>query len=260
MSTLLRRGNGKPASLLRARLSFAMLLAICALLLGSGVVSAESPFRLPSRITDHNGSLGRNSAAVQTAITNLQTEDKTQLWVVFVDTFSGQAPATWVQQTTRMSGLGTNAAVLAVATGDGAYAFHGVSGFALDQAQLNTIAQNNIEPRLGGHDWSGAAVAAADGLRATIGGSSTSGSSSWILWVVLLALVIGGYLWYRSARKKSGARGGPHGSQGAQGATAADPAADGPPRNRSSLCSPSRIAAFRRSSRPTMPCAPVSSN
>ena len=240
MSTLLRRGNGKPASLLRrgngdesrsaadsrARRALVVLLCLCGLLLGAGGASAEPPFRIPTQITDHVSALAGKTANVQTALTNLQNEDNVQLWVVYVDSFSGQDGNVWANSSGTRSGFGSDTLLLAIATGDRAYGYYAPSGFPLDANQVRSIEQRDIVPKLKSEDWSGAAVAAADGLRTAIGSSPSSGSSSWILWVVLLALVIGGYLWYRSARKKSGAHGGTNGSQGA---TAADPAADGPP-------------------------------
>ena len=187
----------------RARAGLVVLLAVAGLLAGMAPASADDPFRIPDQITDRNGSLGSNTSAVQTAITNLQNEDKVQLWVVFVDNFSGQDGKTWVDSAIGESGFGTNAAVLAVATKDRAYGFGSAPGFTLNTGQLNTIAQQDVESHLRSGDWSGAAVAAADGLRTTIGGSSSSGSRSWILWLVLAILLIGGYLWFRRARTRT---------------------------------------------------------
>lgn len=189
---------------MRARAGLVVLLAIAGVMLGSGASSADDPFRLPSQITDRNGSLGSNAAAVQTAVANLQNEDKVQLWVVYVDDFSGENGDVWVDAAIADSGFGSNTAVLAVATQDRAYGFGAASGFALTKSQLGTIAQQDIESHLKANDWSGAAVAAADGLRTTIGGSSGGGgSTSWILWLVLAVLLIGGFLWYRRSRKNS---------------------------------------------------------
>jgi len=213
MSTPLRRGNGTDfdgpprwSVGSRAGSAVVLVLALCGLLVGPGVAAADPPFRIPDQITDRNGSLGSSTAGVQTAISNLQNEDKVQLWVVFVDTFSGESGKEWVGDSAGKSGFGTNAAVLAVATKDRAYGLTAAPGFVLSESQLNTIAQQDIEPQLGKNNWSGAAIAAADGLRTTIGGSTaSSGGTSWLLWLVLIALLVGGFLWYRRARSKAGA-------------------------------------------------------
>lgn len=205
---------------MRARAGLVVLLTLAGLVLGSGPSSADDPFRIPTQITDRNGSLGGGTAAVQTAVTNLQNEDKVQLWVVFVNDFSGENGDKWVDSAIAESGFGTNAAVLAIATRDRAYGFGAASGFTLSKSQLGTIAQQDIESHLTAGDWSGAAVAAADGLRTTIGGSS-GGSSSWILWLILAVLLIGGFLWYRRARAKAAvaSSGGAAGAGSANGGT-----------------------------------------
>ncbi len=195
---------------IRARAGLVALLALAGLIVGAGPSSADDPFRIPTQITDRNGTLGSNTSAVQTAVRNLQSEDKVQLWIVFVNDFSGENGDEWVDSAIAKSGFGTNAAVLAVATQDRAYGFGSASGFTLTKSQLGKIAQQDIEPHLTSNDWSGAAVAAADGLRTTIGGSSSgSGSKSWILWLILAVLLIGGFLWYRRARTTKATAGTP---------------------------------------------------
>ncbi len=202
----------------RARASVVLLFTFLTLLVGAGTASADPPFRVPTQITDRNASLGGNTATVQNAIAKLQTEDKVQLWVVFVDSFSGQTGQQWVDASGALSGFGSNTLLLAVATADRAYGYYAPTGFPLSSSQLGTIAQQDIEPHLKASDWSGAAVAAADALRTTIGGSSSSGSSSgsrsWILWLVLVVLLAGGLLWYLRVRKTSGAKGSARGQRG----------------------------------------------
>jgi hypothetical protein len=195
-----------------------MLLLTMGLLIGSGVARAVPPYRIPDQITDQNNSLGGNTAEVQNAIDKLYGEDKIQLWVVYVDSFDGESGDQWAAQSAALSGFGSDTVLLAVATKDRAYGFTAPTGSVLSTSQLNTIAQDDIVPQLKASDWPGAAVAAADGLRTTVGGSSSSGSKTWILWLVLLVLLVGGYLWFRKARKAKAANGpGSAGSAGGAG-------------------------------------------
>ncbi len=136
---------------------------------------------------------------MQNAIDKLYAEDKVQMWVVYVPTFSGINRDTWAEQTFQLSGLGNSDVLLAVATDDRDYAYRVGNDFPLSDSQLNSIATNDIVPQLRNSDWAGAAVAAADGYRGAIGGSS----SLW--WWAAGGIVViggGGYLLYRRSRRR----------------------------------------------------------
>jgi len=143
------------------------LLAWCLLL--SPLVGA-SPIPLPRKparyVTDNAGALnGSGRAAIQTATGKLYSDRHIQLWVVFVDDFSGQPAVSWTENTRAASDLGDFDAILAVATVDHSYAFlvpHRVQ--TISGSQVDDLRRNQIEPALRRGDWSGAAVAAANGL------------------------------------------------------------------------------------------------
>ncbi|MDN5760380.1 MAG: TPM domain-containing protein, partial [Tomitella sp.] len=146
------------------------------------------------------GVLGGDTADVQEAIDGLYQDHHVQLWVVYVDSFDGTGGEQWAQQTVAASGLGDDSALLAVATGDGEYGF--VSGGPvqkLSDSDFASIRNDDIVPHLRDSDWSGAAIAAADGL-----GSALTGSGGTILiWVVvILVVVIGGALLWVQIRKR----------------------------------------------------------
>ena len=100
-----------------------MAMLITALLVAPSA-AAQPPFRLSSYITDDAGALnGPGRAAIQSATGKLYSDRRIQLWVVFVDNFSGQPAVSWAQNTRAASDLGDFDALLAVATVDHSYAF-----------------------------------------------------------------------------------------------------------------------------------------
>ena len=158
--------------------ALAVLLVVLALPV---VASAEAPFRLASQIEDRAGVLGDRTAEVEQAITELQDAEKVQLWVAYVDTFSGMSAQEWADQTAVDSDLGLNDVLLAVAVKDRAYAYSVDQSFPLDQAQMDAVMTDYVEPALQQDDWAGAAVAAttgiSDALHTTAAPESSGGSS-----------------------------------------------------------------------------------
>ncbi|MGA8126807.1 MAG: TPM domain-containing protein [Mycobacterium sp.] len=142
-----------------------MAMLITALVVAPSA-AAQPPFRLSTYITDDAGALnGPGRAAIQTATGKLYSERRIQLWVVFVDDFSGQSAVSWAENTRAASDLGDFDAVLAVATVDHSYAFLVPNRVqTISAGQVDDLRRNQIEPALRRGDWSGAAVAAANGL------------------------------------------------------------------------------------------------
>ena len=155
-------------STLRRSVAVFMAMLITALtgLIVAPSATAQPPFRLGGYITDNAGVLnGSGRAAIQTASGKLYSDRHIQLWVVFVDDFSGQPAVSWTENTRAASDLGDFDAILAVATVDHSYAFlvpHRVQ--TISGSQVDDLRRNQIEPALRRGDWSGAAVAAANGL------------------------------------------------------------------------------------------------
>lgn len=199
--------SGSPTTL--ANMRIARLLPIILAVLAAGVLvappaAAEAPFRLPGYVTDNAGVLTSASRSeVTSAIDSLYASRKTRLWVVYVDSFSGQPAETWARNTMRASDLGDFDALLAVATVDRAYAFLVPdSATELSSDSVEEVRRNDIEPALRQNDWAGAAVAAANGLDA----SPSSGGISWVGLLVALAViglaVVVLLLWRRRRRRK----------------------------------------------------------
>ncbi|QOD44752.1 TPM domain-containing protein [Clavibacter zhangzhiyongii] len=141
---------------------------------------------------------------IQQAIDQLQEQIGVTLHVAYVDTFTGAAdPTAWGRETKQANGFGTSDALLAVAVDGRQYAFPPgqVSG---DQQSFE---DSVIVPQLQADDWSGAAVAAAQGMesvartgsvadtRSTPSGGDGSGIDFglvllYVLGAILLAAVV----------------------------------------------------------------------
>ena len=169
---------------------------------------AQPPSKLTDHITDSTGVLTDSGrAAVSSAIDRLYRDRRIQLWVVYVDNFSRFKPDNWADRTRSASGMGGHDVLLAVATNTKLYAFTvppQVQG--LTAAELNSLRSNQIEPAVGAKDWSGAAVAAADGL-------DKSASSSKPMWlpiaigvIVVVVVVVVLFVFYRVRRRRRAAR------------------------------------------------------
>ncbi|KUI34495.1 hypothetical protein AU197_07425 [Mycobacterium sp. IS-1590] len=186
-----------------------LLTLVLALLTAGALIAptaaAEPPFRLPGYVTDNAGVLdSAGRAEVTSAVDSLYNSRRTRLWVVYVDSFSGQSAETWARNTMRVSDLGSYDALLAVATVDRSYAFLVPdSATELSSSRVDSVRRNDVEPALRSGDWAGAAVAAADGLAR----SGSSGSSlSWVglliaLGVIAFAVVVL-MIWRRRRQRK----------------------------------------------------------
>jgi uncharacterized membrane protein YgcG len=172
-------------------------VAIVALFTMTGTASAVEPARLADQITDQVGALDGREAEVEAAIEQLEERDGVQLWVVYVESFSGWNAQDWADETAYVSSLGLNDVLLAVATEDRAYAYSVDQAFSLSDAQLAEVAISAIEPELSDNDWAGAVIAAAGSISRSLNEQpeadetgSGGGDTSWLLWVVLVGLVV----------------------------------------------------------------------
>ncbi|OBA75566.1 hypothetical protein A5641_24300 [Mycobacterium sp. 1554424.7] len=149
-----------------ARLLGVILTILAGGLLLAPTAGAQPPLRLPDQIIDHANALSDSGrAAVTSATDKLYADRHIRLWVVYVDDFSGESAESWARRTRSASDLGDYDALLAVATTGRAYAFLVPSAIkSVDAAQVDRLRRTKIEPALHDGDWSGAAVAAANGL------------------------------------------------------------------------------------------------
>lgn len=189
---------------MRAVRLFAAVLTIpTAGLLLATPVGAQPPSKLTDHITDSTGVLTASGrAAVSSAIDRLYRDRHVQLWVVYVDNFSRFKPENWADRTRSASEMGDHDALLAVATNTKLYAFTVPPTVGLTTAELDSLRSKQIEPAVGAKDWSGAAVAAADGLDK----SASSSKPIWLLIaigvIVALVVVVVVLVLYRARRRR----------------------------------------------------------
>jgi len=160
----------RPARLARLRsLLTALVTFLVALVAVAAPVLADDPFRLENELVDRVGALSGREAEVRSAQDAL-AGDGLQLWVVYVASFSGRDAAAWTDETAGDSDLGVRDVLLAVATEDRAYYLSVDASAPVTDAQVDAITAD-VERYLREGDWAGAAVAAASGLSAAVGGN-----------------------------------------------------------------------------------------
>ena len=189
------------------RLFGVILTIFTAGLLLATPAGAQPPSKLTDHITDSSGVLTDSGrTAVSAAIDRLYQDRHIQLWVVYVDNFNRFKPENWADRTRNDSKMGEHDALLAVATNTKLYTFTVPQGLSADE--LKSLQSNKIEPAVGAKDWSGAAVAAADGLNTSASSATSSPKRNWLpiaigvgVGVVVIILIFVLYGRRRAARR-----------------------------------------------------------
>ncbi|MBT2448032.1 TPM domain-containing protein [Streptomyces sp. ISL-43] len=230
-----------------------LILAAAVLVLGGWATAAapsaraDDPVTLSAQgqITDRVGALGDRKAAVTAALDKLYADRKIQLFVTYVHDFSDRSAQSWADATAEKNGLGQNDVLLAIGTGSRQYAYSADVESGFTKEQLAAVAQTAIEPALRQNDWAGAAIGAANGYDAVLGGlpvpvpaitpgaadpgggesgeSGESGAGDFVLPVVAVgaAGALGAYAYSRRKRRPGGAGTRTGAGWGGQGATPA---------------------------------------
>jgi uncharacterized membrane protein YgcG len=194
----------------------AIMAGVC-WFLAPAVAVADSPFEVTELVTDRVGALEGREDEVADAQRRLGEDYRLDLFVIYVDNFSGLSAQDWALEVAERSQLGINQALLAVATGERVYHLSVDEDYPLTDEQLAELRAIAITPALGDNDWAGAAIGAADGLGAILGGQPVQepeivpgdpepGAGSDFPWVPVVvicagAVVAGGYLYARSRRR-----------------------------------------------------------
>jgi hypothetical protein len=162
--------------------------------------AAQPPSKLTDQITDSAGVLTNSGRAVVSSATERLYQGRhIRLWVVYVDNFSRYKPDNWADRTRTASAMGEHDALLAVATNTKLYAFS-VPGLTADE--LNSLRANKIDPAVGSKDWTGAAVAAADGLNTAASPSKRNWLPIAIGVSAALAFFVVVFVLYRRRRRR----------------------------------------------------------
>ncbi|MCV7100764.1 TPM domain-containing protein [Mycobacterium palustre] len=197
------------------RLVGVVLSILTAGVLLAAPAGAQPPSKLTDHITDNSGALTDSGrAAVSSAVDRLYHDRHIQLWVVYVDNFSRFKPDNWADKTRSASGMGDHDALLAVATNTRLYAFTvspTVAGLTTDD--LNSLRSREIQAAVNNKDWSGAAVAAANGLNKTPGSKSIWPLIAVGVGVVVAVVVVVVLVLYLVRRRRRARRVEPSGGQ-----------------------------------------------
>jgi hypothetical protein len=193
---------------MRVQVLLGSLLAAGALALLSVAPAHSAPSDDPvdldgAYVLDRAGVLGGDTTGVREAIDRLFDQRGTQLFVVYVDEFSGTSSAEdWANETAIRSGLGDRDILLAIATDERIYRTSVAESFPLTDQQLADVAAATLAPALRDDDWDGGVIAYADGLSAAqapspvplvIGGVAVAGVGT---------VLIAGAVRRRRAKKK----------------------------------------------------------
>ena len=179
---------------------------------------AQSPVDLGGAyVVDTVNAVGSREAEITAATDALYAKTKLQLFVVYVDSFTGVSDKTaWASSVAQRNGLGASDILLAVATVDRNYSIY-YGNSAPPASTTMAVVSDDIIPALKKSDWVGAAVAAANGysgisIGSNGGGSegvpaTSSGGSALPIVIVLflLTLVVLGIVFFVRSRRRSGA-------------------------------------------------------
>lgn len=128
---------------------------------GVGVPTGP-PQELTDPVTDLADALTQaERAEVRDAFATLEAEHGIDLHVVLIDGFDGMDGPSWTERTFDRSGLGADDALLAVAVSERRYGYVEETDVTAERA--TQVAVEEVEPHLREGDWTGAAVAMAQG-------------------------------------------------------------------------------------------------
>lgn len=195
----------------------------------ASTAAADAPFAPRTQITDLVGALTADQkASVQQALDNLYRDNKLKLFVAYVKDFSADSPTAWVDKSATLGGMGRRDLLLGIATSGRQYAVSTDPDVGLTTAQLDNVAANAIEPALRAFDWSAAAIGAASGYAAALGGrpipvptitqgtlpgtgqgTAAQGMSSGTIVAIVVVVLIGGLLLFLLVRRRGRDRAAP---------------------------------------------------
>ena len=186
-SGTLRTPGRSGASRLVARVAAALLAALL-VLAPAAAARATAPVDLGGAyVVDQADALSTaQRSQVERAVQDLYDQTQTQLFVVFVPTFTDPADHTaWGTATMERNQIDRDCILLSVAVDERNYDVQQTNETAISSSDVERAVDGDLLPALKQSDWAGAAVAFADGLA----GSQAPPDLTW-LWVLLLAVVV----------------------------------------------------------------------
>jgi predicted nucleic acid-binding Zn-ribbon protein len=168
---------------------------------------ARPPFRLADYLTDSAGVLSASGRVdVRSAVDQLYADRHVRLWVVYVDDFGDLTAENWAKRTYATSDLGGYDALLAVSTSGRAYAFLVPSTVhSVNASEVDNLRHMQIEPTLREGNWSGAAIAAANGLNKSPNSAGRVALLVVLGVIVVVVVVLLIVMRYRNRRRRAAA-------------------------------------------------------
>ncbi|WIB76120.1 TPM domain-containing protein [Curtobacterium sp. MCPF17_002] len=168
----------------------AALLAMLIVLAPAATARATAPVDLGSAyvLDEANVLSSAQQSRIESAVQDLYSDTKTQLFVVFVPTFSNPSDHTaWGAATMEQNQIDTDGILLSVAVDDRDYDVQQTNETSISASDVQSAVNDDLLPALKQSDWSGAALAFANGLADT----QAPPDLTW-LWILLLVIVVAG--------------------------------------------------------------------
>lgn len=173
-------------------------LALAAAAVTSALVVLSAPAALatdpvtldPGFVTDDAGVLDQSEKqAVEDRLEQLSEASSVELFVVFVDDFTGPSDSIqWADTVADDNGLGSDQYLLAVAVEGRNYYISAASDGPLSGGKLDAI-EDEILPQMRDGDWSGAIMTAADEIQGD-GGAGALRATLIVIGIVVLGLLV----------------------------------------------------------------------
>lgn len=181
----------------------------------AGVHPAEDPFRVNGSVTDLAGVLTPGEITqIESSLGDLGDSVSVDLFVVYVETFTGEGADNWANEAAEISGMGMNDLLLAVAVEDRNWSISADNNSDLgpDEAQRVFVASG--ERDLANDDWGQAPITYAEAIEAHLtqvaqpapGPAQTGGGFDFLPLALLLAAGAGLVAFFFSRRKKEPAK------------------------------------------------------
>jgi hypothetical protein len=186
-SATARTSTDRGTSRLIGRLA-AALLAVFLVLAPATTARATAPVDLGGAyvLDEANVLSSSQQSDIESAIKKLYDETQTQLYVVFVPTFTNPSEhAAWGDATMQRNQIDTDSIVLSIAVDDRIADVQQTNETSISASDAESAYNDDAVPALKNGDWAGAALAFANGLTDT----QAPPNLTW-LWILLLVVVV----------------------------------------------------------------------